>query len=363
MAADKVFLNNAVEVTIRVGLLLVLAAWCFDIVRPFIIPIAWGVIIAVAVYPGYCSLVGVMGGRRVAAAALVTVLGLVLLIAPAVMLSVTLVESAQELSKSLQSGTLRVPPPAETVLGWPLVGEWLYQNWTLASDNLSGALSKVAPQLKAGASWLLSVAVGAGFGILQFLVAIVIAGFLMATAPGGGKAARAIARRIADDRGVEFADLAEATVRSVTRGILGVALIQSLFAGIGFLAVGVPAAGLWALLCLILSTVQIGVVPIVLPIVIYVFSTADTVTAVIFMIWSIGVSVIDNVLKPVLLGRGVQVPMAVIFVGAIGGFISAGIIGLFVGAVVLVLGYKLVLAWIEEGPENSGPGTSREEGP
>lgn len=355
-------MNNAVEVTIRIGLLIVLAAWCFDIVRPFIVPTAWGIIIAVAVYPGYSSLVGVMGGRRVAAATLVTLLGLVLLITPAVLLSLTLVDSAQALSKSLLSGTLRVPPPPDSVLGWPLVGEGLHQFWALASDNLSDALAKVAPHLKAVATWLLSAAAGASFGILQFLIAIIIAGFLLATAPGGGRAVKAIARRIADDRGLEFANLAEATVRSVARGILGVALIQSLFAGIGFLVVGVPAAGLWALLCLILSTVQIGVVPVVLPIVIYVFSTADTVTAFVFLIWSIGVSVIDNILKPILLGRGMQVPMVVIFIGAIGGFLSSGIIGLFVGSVVLVLGYKLVLAWTAEGSENAAPGATADKG-
>ena len=188
-------MNNAVEVTIRIGLLIVLAAWCFDIVRPFIVPTAWGIIIAVAVYPGYSSLVGVMGGRRVAAATLVTLLGLVLLITPAVLLSLTLVDSAQALSKSLLSGTLRVPPPPDSVLGWPLVGEGLHQFWALASDNLSDALAKVAPHLKAVATWLLSAAAGASFGILQFLIAIIIAGFLLATAPGGGKGHRETDRR------------------------------------------------------------------------------------------------------------------------------------------------------------------------
>jgi predicted PurR-regulated permease PerM len=355
MADDKVFLKNAIDLTIRIGLLLVLASWCFDIVRPFMIPIAWGVIIAVAVFPRYSSLLGALGGRRVTAATLMTVLGLLLLIAPAAMLSATLVDGARWLSKNLQSGTLQIPPPSDAVLGWPLVGEWLHQFWALAAENLTGALTTLAPQFKAAAAWLLPAAAGAGVGILEFLIAIIIAGFLLATAEDGSKAAKAIARRISGDRGLEFANLAEATVRSVTSGILGVALIQALLAGVGFLAVGLPGAGLWALLCLILSTIQIGVVPIVLPAVIYVFSTADTVTAVLFLIWSIGVGLIDNILKPMLLGRGVQVPTAVIFVGAIGGFISWGIIGLFVGSVVLVLSYKLVLAWMHEVPEDTAP--------
>jgi predicted PurR-regulated permease PerM len=142
--------------------------------------------------------------------------------------------------------------------------------------------------------------------------------------------------------------LAEAVVRSVSRGILGVALIQALLAGLGMLVAGVPAAGLWALVVLLLATIQIGAFPVLLPVMIYLFYSADLGTAVLFAIWSLFVGSIDNVLKPILLGRGVSVPMVVIFLGAIGGFIGGGIIGLFVGPVVLVVGYELFLAWLAE---------------
>jgi predicted PurR-regulated permease PerM len=273
---------------------------------------------------------------------------------PAVMLSGTLVDTAQGLAKSFHEGTLAVPPPPDSVREWPLVGEGLSTFWSQASGNLAAAVERIAPQLKTVGSWLLSTAAGAGFGILQFIVAIIIAGVFLANATASGAFARALAVRLAGERGADFAELAEATVRSVTRGILGVALIQSILAGIGFMAIGLPGAGLWALLCLLLSTVQIGIFPITIPIVIYVLATADTVPAILFVIWSLFVGSIDNVLKPILLGRGVQVPMAVIFVGAIGGFITSGIIGLFVGAVVLVLGYKLFLAWLHDFPEGSG---------
>ena len=167
--------------------------------------------------------------------------------------------------------------------------------------------------------------------------------FFWRTLRAAGKR-RAIATRLAGERGADYAELVQATVRSVTRGILGVALIQSLLAGLGFLAVGIPGAGLLALVCLLLGVVQIGPAVVLIGTVIYVFSTADTVTAVIFLIWSIFVGLIDNVLKPVLLGRGVKVPMVVIFVGAIGGFLASGIIGLFVGAVVLALSFTLFKA-------------------
>ncbi|MEA3276529.1 MAG: AI-2E family transporter [Pseudomonadota bacterium] len=351
MTDEKTFLNNALEATIRIGLLILLAAWCFQIVQPFIIPIVWGIIIAVAAYPGYRKLQVALGGRGALAAALIALLGLVLLIMPTVMLSGTLVDSAHGLAKGLQEGTIAVPPPPEYVKDWPVIGENLDAFWRQASQNLGAAMTKIAPQLKGVGTWLLSTAAGAGFGILQFVIAIIIAGFLLAGAERGAKAAYSIATRLAGDKGADFAELAEATVRSVTRGILGVSLIQSLLAGLGFMVMGIPGAGLWALLCLLLSVIQIGIVPITLPIVIYVFSTADTVPAVVFLIWSIFVGTLDNILKPILLGRGVEVPMAVIFIGAIGGFITSGIIGLFVGSVVLVLGYKLFLAWLEDAPE------------
>jgi predicted PurR-regulated permease PerM len=350
MIDEKSFMANALEATIRIGLLVVLAAWCFSIVKPFIIPIAWGIIIAVGSYPGYLSLRRRLGGRRAPAAALVTVMGLVILIVPTVMLSETLVASAQQLATGLQKGTIQLPPPPESVKAWPLVGENLYAFWLQASDNLASALARLGPALKAIGSWVLSAAAGAGFAILQFILAIVIAGILLAHGEAGRNATYAIAKRLADENGAEFARLAEATVRSVTRGILGVALIQSILLGLGFLAMGIPGAGLWALLCLILSVIQIGPALIVIPIVIYGFMVADTVPAVVFLVWNLFATSVDNVLKPMLLGRGVDVPMAVIFIGAIGGFISSGIIGLFVGAVVLVLGYKLFLAWLAQNP-------------
>jgi predicted PurR-regulated permease PerM len=306
-------------------------------------------IIAVAAYPGYRRLQDVLGGRRRTASTIFILLALVVLIIPSVMLASTLVESAQGVANGLFAGSLKVPAPPPAVAGWPLIGERLHAFWTLASQNLEAALQEILPQIKVVSGWLLSTAAGAGLGILQFIVAIIIAGVLLAHSASGHRAARAIAVRLAGTAGVQFADLAEATVRSVARGILGVALIQSLLAGLGFLAIGVPAAGLWALLCLLLSVVQIGIFPITVPMIIYVFSTAETVPAILFLIWMVVVGTIDNVLKPILLGRGVEVPMVIIFVGAIGGFLAMGIIGLFVGSVVLALGYTLFLAWLGRG--------------
>jgi predicted PurR-regulated permease PerM len=345
---DRQFVDSAVESFIRIALIAILAAWCYEIVRPFAIPAVWGVIIAVALFPGYRRFAEALGGRRVTAAVLVSLLVLAALAIPAALLSGSMVQGAHDLAMAFDEGSLEIPPPPDWVGGLPLVGPWLQGIWSDAATDLESALVPVAPQIKTALRWLVGLAAGAGLGMLQFVFAIVIAGILLAQSESGRRAAQALARRLVGERGAELTDLAEATVRSVTRGILGVALIQSTLAGLGWLAVGIPGAGLWTLLALLLSTVQIGIFPITLPTLVYVFFHADTVTFVVFAIWTWFVSSIDNVLKPILLGRGVKVPMAVVFIGAIGGLLSAGITGLFVGAVVLVLGYKLLVAWVDE---------------
>ncbi len=350
-ARDEVFLNRALEATIRIGLVVLMAAWCFQIIQPFITPIVWGMIIATASYPGYRWLLGKFGGRRGLTATLFTLVMLFALITPTLMLAETLADGTQLVKNYLADDNPIIPPPPENVATWPIIGEPLHSFWSLASFNLEAALRQIAPQIKAFGGWLLAAAAAAGLGIIKFVVAILISGVLLANAESAHRTAYAIGKRLAGERGADFADLAEATVRSVAQGILGIAFIQSLLAGIGFLAVGVPGAGLWALLCLLLAVVQIGIGVVVIPIIIYVFYTADTLPAVLFLMWNIPVTVLDNALKPLLLGRGVNVPMVIIFIGAIGGFLTSGIIGLFVGAVILALGYKLFVAWLTEEPQ------------
>ena len=348
---SKLSVQQAVEAAIRIGLVFLLAAWCFLIVEPFIIPIIWGMIIAVASYPMYGWMKNKLGGRGKLAATVFTLLALTLLITPTVMLVGTVADTTQTLSADLQDGSLTIPPPPASVREWPLVGEELSAFWSGASENLGATLTSIAPHLKEVAGVLLSTAAGAGAGVLQFVISIIIAGVILANAVGLSGFLTALASRLTGERGEEFAMLATKTVRSVAQGVLGVALIQCLLAGVGLLAAGVPGAGLWALLVLLLAIVQLPPILILAPIILYVFSASSTTVAVIFMIWSIAVSMSDAFLKPLLLGRGVQVPMLIILVGAIGGMIYSGIIGLFVGAVVLALGYELFKAWLQEGQQ------------
>jgi predicted PurR-regulated permease PerM len=346
-APDRSHLNRAVEVSIHLGLILLLAIACFRILSPFIAVVAWGLIIAIAGYPGYRRMKGLLGGRGGVASVFFTILLLGILIVPIALLAQTLVDGFHALAFRLHNETLTIPPPPPNIATWPIVGKPLSDLWSLASNNLSAALGSLAPQLKEAANRLLSAAAGVGLGVLQFFVSILIAGFLLANSSQGAKVSRKLAIRIFRDKGVEFEALAGATVRSVTTGILGVALIQSLLAGLGFLAVRLPGAGLWAVVFLVAAVLQVGTL-VLIPTVIYVFATASIAKAVVFLIWCIVVGLMDNVLKPLLLGRGVPVPIVVVFLGAIGGFLAMGIIGLFVGPIVLSVGYKLILAWLDK---------------
>jgi predicted PurR-regulated permease PerM len=345
---DKLYVARALEASIHIGLIGLVLFWCFKIAQPFIEIIAWGIIIAVGIDPIYRRLKSALGGRDRLAAILITLLALIFLLVPTFMLSESLIGTVKEFSAQLNDGTLHLPPPSESVRSWPVIGEPLHKYWGHGSENLGATLSKMAPRFKKYGIRLLTTVAEAGIGILMFVLSIIIAGVLLANADSGRRAARAFFTRLAGERGANFVELAAATVRSVAQGILGVAIIQSLLAGLGCLVAGVPGAGLWALLVLILAVVQLPTLLVLGPLIVYVFSTTSTITAVLFAIWSILVGVCDAFLKPLLMGRGVDVPMLIIFIGAIGGFITSGIIGLFVGAIIFTAGYKLFLLWINE---------------
>ena len=343
--------SRALDVSINVGLFVLLAATCFLVLRPFLPLVVWGIIIAIAMYPGYRRVQNLLGGRRRLAAVVCTVFLFVLLILPVILLTGSLVEGIQTLAGHLKDGTPIVPPPPPRIETWPIVGVPLKNGWQLAANNLSAVLQSYAPQIKAFIPKLLYLSAGIGLGVMQGILSILVSGFLLANVEGGSKVAHSLANRLFGDKGAEFAELASATVRSVTTGIIGVAFIQTVFAALGFLVVGLPGAGLWGVLFLFAAVLQLGVVVLV-PALIYVFAVASMTKAMMFLIWCVFVGTMDNVLKPLLLGRGVAVPVAVVFLGVVGGFAAMGAIGLFVGAIVLSVGYKLFLAWLEDTVQN-----------
>lgn len=346
---DRTKLNHALETSIYIGLALMLAAACLVILLPFIPLLTWGIIIAVAVYPTFRKVQTVFGGREGLPAALCTLALLAVLIVPAVLLAQSLVHGVQAVTTHLKEGTAVIPPPPPTVDGWPIIGSPLKKVWGLASQDLTLAVRRLAPQIKSALPGLLSASAGIGLTVLQLLLSILLSGALLANAEAAYQLTRSLMNRLFGDKGPEFQQLIGATIRSVTFGILGVAIIQSVFAALGFLVVGLPAVGLWTVIFVFATVVQAGVLVLV-PAVIYVFAAASVTKAVVFLVWCVFVGLMDNVLKPLLLGRGVAVPVVVVFLGAIGGFVVMGVIGLFVGAVVLSVGYKLFLAWLRESP-------------
>ena len=342
------FVKNSLAAAIQIGLLFLMAAWCIDILKPFIGIIAWAAIIAVAIYPLHCKLAAKLGGRLKTSAIVIVLAFLSILLVPSVTLTGSSIETAKNLSTSLDEGTLKVSPPADKVAEWPVIGKRVHKLWSEAATNLEATLHEHAGQVKAFSTWLLKAVAGTATGILGFVASIIIAGVFLLGADKSYLATRRIGARLGGEKAADFADLAIATIRSVAKGVLGVALIQSLLAAIGLVVMGVPGAGIWAAIVLVLAIMQLPPILILGPVAVWVFSTAEPVPATIFLVYCMIVSFSDGLLKPLLLGRGVDVPMLVILLGAIGGMLAAGIIGLFVGAVILALAYQLFQFWLSE---------------
>lgn len=346
----EAYVSRVLDAFINISLTALLVLSCLLILKPFVPLLVWGIIIAIASYPRFEKLKNSLGGRGVWTAVIWTVLLLLILILPIFLFAHGVVESGQNLIARIRAGTLSVPPPPAGIETWPLIGARLSRAWTAASMDVTQLITRFAPQIRGAIPEVLSISAAVGVAVIQFFFAILVSGALLANAVPIAKLTRALCIRIFGEKGPEYQQLVGSTIRSVTFGILGVALIQSAFAAIGFLVVGIPGAGVWSLIFLIGALLQGGAI-VLIPAVGYIFATASTTKAVIFLVWCMFVAVMDNVLKPILLGRGAVVPIAVVFLGAVGGFVALGIIGLFVGAVVLSVGYKLFLAWIDGRPE------------
>jgi predicted PurR-regulated permease PerM len=251
-----------------------------------------------------------------------------------------------DLATSISEGSVQVPPPPEQIQEWPLVGEKLYSSWQQASENLGALLARFGPQLEKLRDILIATAGGAGAAFLQMFFSMIITGVFLATAEGSVAKVRAVVHGLVGERGSLLLAESETTVRSVARGVLGVAIIESILVAIGIVVAGVPAAGFWTFLVLVLSIVQIPPLLLLLPMTAYVFSTAEPFGVTVFLICAILAVVVDTILKPVLLGRTADSPMLIVLLGAIGGMILWGIVGLFVGAVVLVLCWEALEFWV-----------------
>jgi predicted PurR-regulated permease PerM len=354
------------DTLIRAGLILTLALLCYRVLAPFMVLMVWALILAVALYPLHQAAARRIGGRQGLAVTLITVLAVVLIVVPSAVLLSSLGDSVRQLVTDVQQDTLKIPPPRPGVAKVPLIGDKLFAVWENAHDDLPALVKSLQPKIGDLAKDALAMVASIGGGILQFLAALIVAGIIMAFGEGGDRASRAIFERLTcKEHGAEFAHLATATVRAVAQGVIGVAFIQAIVIGICLLVAGVPWAGVLAIVVLVLGIAQVPALLVTLPAIAYIWVGADygTVEATLYTVL-LGVSgLMDNVLKPLMLGHGVEAPMPVILLGALGGMAAAGILGMFVGATLLALGYQIFMGWVAAKPPTRQPAQGNGPGP
>jgi len=337
-----------IEVAIHLGLIGFLFYWTFVLVHPFIPIMVWSVVLTVALYPVFNWLTAALRGRPRLAALLITVAGLLIIVGPATWLAVGLVESLPGLTARIERGGLTIPPPWESVKDWPLIGQQAYDYWLLASSNIGGVVSSLLPQLKVVGEFLLGAASKAGAGTLVFLVSVVITGFLFTRGPNLLAATKTLARRVDPEYGETFVSLAGATIRAVSRGVIGISLLQAIIGGVGMSLAGVPFASVLTLGILLLGIVQIGPLVIIVPLAVWGWMELSTAAALAFTVCMAAVYVVEALGKPFVLAHGLTTPTLVIFIGVIGGILEHGIPGLFAGPIVLAVAWEIAKAWIYE---------------
>ncbi|CAB3709593.1 Putative transport protein YdiK [Paraburkholderia graminis C4D1M] len=349
---QRVLSRELLDVLIRAGLVAVLAIFCFRIFFPFLNLMIWALILAITLYPLQVGLRRTLAGKDGLIATLIILIAFGVILAPTYLLGVAVAESIDNAIAVFKSGTFSIPPPADSVASWPVVGQRVYDFWQQAAVDLTGLALKFAPQLKDTGLALLATVTGLGAGLLLFFAALIVAGILMAHGETGHKSAVEIASRISGpENGPQIAELCTSTIRAVAQGVVGIAFIQMLLIGVAFVVMGIPGAGLLALAVLLLGIMQLPATLITIPVIIFVIATQGvSAITIVFSVYVFVAGLADNVLKPLLLGRGVAVPMPVVLIGALGGMVTGGVIGLFIGPVMLAVGYQLFWRWVKDQP-------------
>jgi len=344
--------RSMLDVLIRAGLLAVMVFFCYRIFSPFLDLMLWAVILAITLYPVQIKLKDRLGLSDGYTATLLVLITLGILAIPTLLLGNSLVTSIQGVMTDIKGDNLQVPLPPDTVANWPLVGKPLQQLWMRAATDLPALVQSYIPQIKHFSLSLLSKVAGFGLGFLIFVGSLIVAGCFMAYGERRHASAIQIVSRICGaTKAHRITQLCTSTIRAVALGVIGIAFIQMLLVGLGFVFMGVPGAGLLALAVLLIGIMQLPATLITLPVIIFVFSTEGaSTTTIVFAVYVFVAGLVDNVLKPLLLGRGVNVPMPVILIGALGGMVTGGVIGLFVGPVVLAVGYQLFWQWVAARP-------------
>jgi predicted PurR-regulated permease PerM len=348
--------SRLLDVLIRAALIGILAVLCYIVFAPFLTLLAWALILAIALYPLHRSIARRLGGKQGLASTILVLGGILLIIAPTALLMNSFGTSVQTFVGAVQQNTLEIPAPRHRIRDVPLIGERIHDVWSKAHADLPGLVDSMQPKISDLAKRALSVVASIGLGLLQFLASFILAGIVMAYGEAGTRESRAIFERaVGSERGRAFARLATATIRTVAQGVIGIAFVQAILVGLALLVAGIPWAGILAAITLVLSIAQVPALLVTLPVIGYIWAsgTYGTGAAVVYTIILLLAGMVDNVLKPMMLGRGVDAPMPVILLGALGGLATRGILGMFVGATLLALGYQIFMGWVGANPESS----------
>lgn len=349
--------------TLAILCILALIGLSLWVLRPFLAASVWAAMLVVATWPVFRALEVRLGNRRAPAVAIMTLAMLLLLVLPLWLAVDTILEHSEQLTAAGKSLAAEgVPLPPSWVRSLPLVGERLAAGWSqLAAGGAAGMLAKVTPYAADAGKWILTQVGGLGGMLIQFLLVVTISGILYSSGEASARMARRFGRRLAGERGENSIILAGQAIRGVALGVGVTAIVQTVLGGVGLAVAGVPLASLLSALMLMLCIAQIGPMPVLLPAVGWMYWTGDTGWATFLLVWSLIVGSLDNFLRPMLIKRGADLPLLLIFAGVIGGMLGFGLIGIFVGPVVLAVTYTLMLAWIEDVLGKDEPEASAEE--
>jgi len=347
-------ITRIVLLVLMIGLLLIGSFWTL---LPFLGALIWAVTIAVATWPVLLLVQQKTGGRRSVAVVIMTTLVLMAFVAPLALAAIAMIEAAGRSPALVQDFMVRglgEPPP--WIAGLPLVGERLALRWKELAAGQSDALVEFAkPYASIAATWAISVTGGIGRLMVQFLMILVLTPIFYAHGETAARGALAFGRRLGAERGERTIILAGQAIRSVALGVIVTAFVQAVLAGIGLWLFGVPHAGVLTAIMFVFGIAQLGPSPVLLPAIAWLYWTGSTGWATALLIWSVPVVTLDNVLRPILIRRGVQLPMLLIVAGVIGGLISFGVMGLFIGPVILAATYTLAKEWVADAPAAETP--------
>lgn len=342
-------LTRTVLAALSIGILIAASFW---IVRPFLPAVIWATMIVVASWPLMLRIEARLWGSRALAVTVMTLVLLFVLIVPLALAAGTIVNNAEEMVgwlRALKGVTL--PSPPEWVRALPFVGERVADAWQkIAIAGVADLSEKATPYAGQALKWFARQVGGVGVLLVQFLLTVGIAAVMFATGEQAAAGVRRFGRRLAGARGEHVVHVAAQAVRGVALGVVVTAIIQAILGGIGLAVAGVPFTTVLTAIMLLLAIAQIGVVPVLAPAVAWLYWYDKAGWAIALLVWTVFVATIDNFLRPILIKRGADLPLLLIFAGVIGGLIAFGLAGIFIGPVVLAVTYMLLEAWVAEAP-------------